>query len=329
MRRILLVSDTHGKIDTINEKILQTKTDFVIHAGDFGFYDEESLYRLSPRELRLLVSHSPFWREHNVDKQTKREELIDIVKMHQLLGDFPDYISGKKQFAAPVYSVWGNHEDVQVLKNLRKDLKIHNLHLLDENHFYEFHHEDKLEFSLYGLGGNFLATNKLFDKPIAGNGGKVWSTLHQFGVLYNQVKHKNEPSIFVSHVSPGKEPLLTRLILHFMPNFWISGHMGAPFTCVWNQFTIHEMNESLQWLQSQIELLDALPKSHFTDEAKIAYDIIKRDIPREEFWFKKMWNVNLSDAKEGYAILTFTDGKFFLETFCSIRLHHHFHFSQL
>ncbi len=53
MRRILLVSDTHGTIDTINEKILQIKADFVIHAGDFGFYDEQSLTRLSPRELRL------------------------------------------------------------------------------------------------------------------------------------------------------------------------------------------------------------------------------------------------------------------------------------
>jgi predicted phosphodiesterase len=49
MRKILLISDTHGKLDTINEKILQTKADFVIHAGDFGFYDEQSLTR-SPAE---------------------------------------------------------------------------------------------------------------------------------------------------------------------------------------------------------------------------------------------------------------------------------------
>lgn len=316
MRKILLISDTHGKLDTINEKILQTKADFVIHAGDFGFYDEESLYRLSPRELRLLVSHSPFWRQHSIDKQTKREELIDIVKMHQLLGEFPDYISGKKQFSVPVYSVWGNHEDVQVLKNLRKDLKIHNLHLLDENHFYEFHHEDKLEFSLYGLGGNFLATDKLFDKPIVGNGGKVWSTLHQFGVLYNQVKNKNEPSIFVSHVSPGKEPLLTRLILHFMPNFWISGHMGAPFTCVWNQFTIHEMDEALNWLQVDTNFIEEQHKlGRLSDETILAYEIIKRDIPRKDDWFKKMWSINLPDAKNGYAILTVEEQRFSLETY--------------
>ena len=316
MRRILLISDTHGKLDIINEKISQTKADFVIHAGDFGFYDEQSLIRLSSRELRLLVSHSPFWRQHNVDKQTKREELIDIVKMHQLLGDFSDFISAKKQFSAPIYSVWGNHEDAQVLKNLRKDLKIHNLYLLDEHNFYEFHHESKLEFSLYGLGGNFLATNKLFDKPIAGNGGKVWSTLHQFGVLYNLVKYKNEPSIFVSHVSPGKEPLLTRLIMHFMPNFWISGHMGAPFACIWNQFTIHEMDEALNWLQVDTNFIEEQYNlGHLSKEAVLAYDIIKQEISKKDDRFKKMWNINLPDAKNGHAILIIEDGKFSLETY--------------
>lgn len=310
------MSDTHGSLDIINEKIAKTKADLVIHAGDFGFYDEESLNQLSPRELRLLVSHSPFWRQYNINKQTKREELIDIVKEHQLLGDFSDYIAGKKQFAAPIYSVSGNHEDVQVLKNLRKDLKIHNLHLLDENHFYEFHQGEKLELSLYGLGGNFLASNKLFDKPIAGKGGKVWSTLHQFGVLYNHITHKNEPSIFVSHVSPGKEPLLTRLILHFMPNFWVSGHMGAPFTCVWNQFTIHEMNEALTWLQINVDFIEEQYKQgHLSEEAKLAYEIIKQDIPKKDFWFKKMWNINLPDAGDGHAVLTVENGQFSLETY--------------
>ncbi len=318
MRRILLISDTHGKLDTINEKVSQTKADFVIHAGDFGFYDEQSLTRLSSRELRLLISHSPFWRQYQIDKQSNREVLIDIVKKHQLLGDFPDYISGKKQFSVPIYAVWGNHEDVQVLKNLRKELKIHNLHLLDENHYYEFHREENLEFSLYGLGGNFLTTNKLFDKPIAGNGGKVWSTLHQFGVLYNHVKHKNKPSLFVSHVSPGKEPLLTRLILHFMPNFWISGHMGAPFACIWNQFTIHEMEEALNWLTVDTVFIEEQYKlGHLSEEAILAYEIIKREIPKSDDWFKKMWNINLPDAKDGHAILIVEDERFSLETYAN------------
>ena len=95
MRRILLISDTHGNLDIINEKVAETMADMVIHAGGFGFYDEQSIYRLSQRELRLLVSHSPVWRQYEVDKQTNRERLIEIVKEHQLLGDFPDYISDK------------------------------------------------------------------------------------------------------------------------------------------------------------------------------------------------------------------------------------------
>ena len=318
MTRALLLSDTHGNIDIINTLVEKTNVDMVIHAGDFGFYNESSFKHISDRELLLLISHSPHWKDYQVDKTTTRETLTEIVKKHHLLGNFQDYQENKKQFSVPVYAVYGNHEDVFVIREITKNNTIHHFNLLDENHVYPITKNNEIQFQLFGIGGNFLVSNKLLQRPIAGQAGKVWATLHQFGVLYKKLEKKSKPSVFVSHVSPGKEPLLTRLILHFMPNFWISGHMGAPYTCVWNQFTIHEMNESLQWLQSQIELLDALPKSHFTDEAKIAYDIIKRDIPREEFWFKKMWNVNLPDAKEGYAILTFEDGRFFLETRCVI-----------
>ncbi|MCP0914974.1 MULTISPECIES: metallophosphoesterase [Legionella] len=183
MRRILLISDTHGNLDVINEKAAETNVDMVIHVGDFGFYHDQSIHHLNLRELRLLIGHSPVWRKYNVDKQTEREKLIEIVKEEKLLGDFSDYIAGVKQFSVPVYAVWGNHEDVEVLKRLTTGLKINNLNLLDEHHFYEFNHGDNFEFSLYGLGGNFLAGKKLFDQPIAGKGCKVWTTLHQFGVF--------------------------------------------------------------------------------------------------------------------------------------------------
>lgn len=255
-KKILLLSDTHGRLDLINEIALQTNADLVIHAGDFGFYDERSAYRLSHRELRLLITHSALRNEYLVDADTKRDRLIEIINNNHLLGDFSEYISGVKKFIVPVYAAWGNHEDVQVLKNIHNGLQIPNLFMLDENNFYKFETNTELDFSLYGLGGNFLVSNKLFDKPIAGNCGKVWSTLHQFGALYKNIMHKGKPSIFVSHVSPGKEPLLARLISNFMPNFWISGHMGAPFTCVWNEFTIREMNESLEWFNIDISFIE-------------------------------------------------------------------------
>ena len=59
MIRILLISDTHGNLDIINRLVVKTKADLVIHAGDFGFYDETSYEFLSARELFLLIKHSP------------------------------------------------------------------------------------------------------------------------------------------------------------------------------------------------------------------------------------------------------------------------------
>lgn len=316
MQRILLISDTHGNIDLINDLALKSQADFVIHAGDLGFYDQESISHISPRELRLLISHSPIWRQYEIGKQTDRKTLENIVIKHNLLGEFPDYLSGAKKFALPVYSVWGNHEDIRVIENLRTNNHVKNLHLLDENHFYKFETNGKVDFSLFGLGGNFLTSRKLFDRPVGGRCGKSWATLHQFGVLYKKLKHKGKPSIFVSHVSPGKEPLLTRLIIHFMPNFWISGHMGAPYTCVWNQFTIREFNEAIDHYQVEIDFIENQIKTgNVSEEVIIAYSLLKQSIPRKDFWFKKMWNINLPDIKDGYAILIFDDGQFFLETY--------------
>lgn len=318
MIRALLISDTHGNLDTINERVeKKAKVDLVIHAGDFGLYNEFSYKHISHRELRLLISHSAYWKNYCVDKQTDRETLIEIVKRHRLLGDFSSYQDNMKKFNVPVYSVYGNHEDSYVIKQLKEYHTIPHFNLLDEDNIYQIVGNNGDAFKLFGIGGNFLVSKKLLDKPIAGRGGKVWSTLHQFGVLYKKLEKKSKPSVFVSHVSPGKEPLLTRLILHFMPNIWISGHMGAPYTCVWNQFTIRDMDESLYWLNSAIEKLPVLPEEYLTPEAKLAYDLIKREIPHKDFWFKKLWYVNLPDAKEGHAILTYQNGKFFVEGRCN------------
>lgn len=316
MIKILLISDTHGHLDIINDLVKKTKVDLVIHAGDFGFYNESSYKHISSRELRLLISHSPYWKNYSVDKQTDRETLIEIVKRHQLLGDFSVYQDGSRKFDVPVYAVYGNHEDSYVIKQLKINSSIHHFHLLDEDNVYQISGDNKTEFKLFGIGGNFLISNKLLDKPIAGKSGKIWSTLHQFGVLYEKLEKKSKPSIFVSHISPGKEPLLTRLIIHFMPDIWISGHMGAPYTCVWNEFTIRDMDESLFWLNSALERFPTLLDERLTPEAKLAYEVIKREIPRKDFWFKKLWYVNLPDAKNGYAILTYHNGKFLVEGRC-------------
>ncbi len=314
MIKALLISDTHGDIGIINKLAAKTSADLVIHAGDFGFYNESSYKHLSNRELLLLVSHSPYWKNYRVNKQTERDELIKIVKEHELLGDFADYQHGHQKFIVPVYAVYGNHEDVFVVRQLKEQPDIHNFYLLDEDNVYDLQDTGVGKVRLFGIGGNFLPSKKLLDKPIAGKAGKIWATLHQFGSLYQKLGNCESPAIFVSHVSPGKEPLLTRMILHFMPNIWISGHMGAPYTCVWNQFTIHEENESQRWLDEALSTIDALPTDKLMPEAQLAYELIQKELPDKHHWFKKLWNINLPDVENGYAVLTFERGKFTLDS---------------
>ena len=69
--RLLLISDTHGKLGVINEVAERTQADAVIHAGDFGFYADDSYERLSAREFRLLVVHS------DLPKEEKERHLLE------------------------------------------------------------------------------------------------------------------------------------------------------------------------------------------------------------------------------------------------------------
>ncbi|MCB1083431.1 MAG: metallophosphoesterase, partial [Simkania sp.] len=109
MLRILLASDTHGNLDCLNRLAEEKNADLIIHAGDFGFYDENSPERLSQRELKLRIVHSPFG--DAIARLGSKKEMCEFIRERGLLGDFPDYLNGKKKFAVPIYAVWGNHED--------------------------------------------------------------------------------------------------------------------------------------------------------------------------------------------------------------------------
>lgn len=130
--RLLLISDTHGTLGLIDELADRVRAEAVIHAGDFGFFDDESPVRLSDRELRLQVTHSDL---PNTEKtrmgRLARDQLIDQVRNHRLLGEFQSYLEGRKTFHVPVYAVWGNHEDKDVVQRLcSRDIAIANLHIL-------------------------------------------------------------------------------------------------------------------------------------------------------------------------------------------------------
>ncbi len=94
--------------------------------------------------------------------------------------------------------------------------------------------------------------------------------------------------------------------------------MGASYHCTWNQFTIREPNESLAWFDYELEAFRDLIKGvRMTEQQQIAADFILKPIYKHDLWFKRMWNFNLPDIHDGYAVLNIEDGVFSLETISS------------
>jgi hypothetical protein len=47
----------------------------------------------------------------------------------------------------------------------------------------------------------------------------------------------------------------------------------------------------------------------------LAYDLIKKPIDKDDFWYKKLWNINLPDVVDGHALLILKENRFLLETY--------------
>ena len=287
----------------------------MIHVGDFGFYDDDSYDRLSDREIRLLVSHSDLPQDEK-DRilALPSDERIAASRERGLVGEFQLYIDGAESFRVPVYAVWGNHEDKKIIERLfRGDLSIPNLHMLHHGHMHRVGPA-----LIYGLGGNLLPGSKMLQKPIAGGGGKIWSTLSQYTDVVRMVDAEADSTglrIFVSHVSPGKEPFIELLGARTRADYTISGHMGVPHCMVWNPFAIRSVDESVKRLWDGLEAVRAACMGAGESETirvRDSLDFIGR-LPEDTVhigrgekaprWYWSMTHINLPDARVGYAIL--------------------------
>jgi len=311
----------------VNELAGLTQSDAVIHAGDFGFHDDESYERLSEREISLQIAHSDLSRdEKSRILGFSRREQIAAARAARLLGEFQSYIDGNVLFRVPVYAVWGNHEDRDVVERLvQGKLKVANLHILDGTQTFKAGSA-----LVFGLGGNLLPGSKMLQKPIAGGGGKIWTTLSQYADLVRATDAEMEwagPRIFVSHVSPGKEPFVEHLGARTRANFTVSGHMGPPTCMVWNPFAIAGVEESMARIQCGLDSVKrACSEASVwtTSVCEDAFELIGR-LPVETVcmgrgiraprWYRDMTHINLSDAHVGYAVLDIEDGRQTVRTF--------------
>ncbi|KAI9278615.1 hypothetical protein BDA99DRAFT_492643 [Phascolomyces articulosus] len=350
-KRILCTADVRGNITQLNVLAREANADYIIHTGDFGFYDRSSLDRISDRTLKHLVQYStlipPTVRKRLNGSPIEQVRPTIEQSPQPFLSEFPEFLSGKKTLDVPVYAVWGACEDVAVLERFRtREYQIPNLFILDEATTYLLE-IGGVSLRLFGLGGA-VVQHKLFDNgegsdTIAGGSGTMWTTALQIGELVetaNEVYDQTEIRILVTHASPGREGLLAQLALVLRADFTISAGLHFRYGISYNEFSCqpdqdHYRERLLQSQRSFMQLWDQIKEQveSYVDVRqaallKNALAVVNRLPPtrnagppdmlsplsNDEQAFKNMWNFNLPDAAFGWLVLDVNQGRVSAET---------------
>ncbi|KAK9457200.1 hypothetical protein V1511DRAFT_485807 [Dipodascopsis uninucleata] len=345
--RILCVADIRGHLSSLNDLAKMHKASFIIHTGDFGFYDRDSVPKITDKTLRHVAQYSPLLDARTLpqDSQSLRQFLLSrpISQLHQ-------FLSGEAKLDIPVYTVHGACEDVSVLEKFRSgEYKVPNLHIVDEHSSQSIETDYGVKFRLLGLGGA-IVMHKLFDNgsgrtTIAGGGGTTWTTLLQIGELIDtaaRVFDETETRILITHASPAREGILAQLALALKADFSISGGLHFRYGCSYNEFAVNptydyfrgklagaraqfmdvwEMvkgevmpvistnNTQKQLLDNALSVIERMPTS-----AQGGTDREKEKEELSNLGFRNMWHFNLADASYGSLVLEVSDGKISVET---------------
>lgn len=231
--RILLLSDVRGQLTLLNQVAVQAKVSYAVCTGNFGFYDAQSASTIDPALLPKVRSYRGSGKRTGSNSGGSSNGSggssngsssssgngsggggsgssggVDV-------GELQLCLQGKLRLKVPVYTVWGDEEDVRVVCKFRRgEYKVPNLHIIDELHS---HLSDGLRF--LGLGGAIDSTKMLdggaeVEETIAGEAGRMWTTLLQVGQLIKTAKQTYRPDetrIFVTFGNPLLEGFLTIL----------------------------------------------------------------------------------------------------------------------
>ncbi|RMZ80936.1 hypothetical protein DV737_g2786, partial [Chaetothyriales sp. CBS 132003] len=285
--RVLCIADVRGNLRSLNELAKTAHADYILHTGDFGFYDESSLDRIADKTLRHVAQYSPLISE-SVKRQITQplpghgghgghgpRNIKQLFSPDQLpLSELPQLLAKQFSLDVPVYTVWGACEDVRVLERFRSgQYKVDNLHIIDELNTRPLE-VGGVKLRILGLGGA-VVVHKLFDNGegktyIAGGQGTMWTTLLQIGALIdtaNRVYDPSETRIFLTHASPARDGLLNQLSVTLKADFSISAGLHFRYGSSYNEFSV---NPSLDHYRGKL----AASKASFND----VWETVKQDV---------------------------------------------------
>lgn len=276
--RVLCIADVRGNLQSLNQLAADARANYIIHTGDFGFYDDRSLDRIAEKTLKHVAQYSPLLSD-NVKRSIAAAPPQPPIKErfareHLPLSELPLFLNKTYTLNVPVYTVWGACEDVQVLEKLRSgEYKVDNLHIIDEAHS-RLLDVGGVKLRLLGLGGA-VVMHKLFDNgegrtTIAGGQGTMWTTLLQMGELVdtaNRVYDPTETRIFVTHASPAREGLLNQLSVTLKADFSVSAGLHFRYGSSYNEFSV---NPTLDHYRGKL----AASKASFND----VWDTVKTEV---------------------------------------------------
>ncbi|OCK78507.1 ser/Thr protein phosphatase family protein [Lepidopterella palustris CBS 459.81] len=276
--RVLCIADVRGNLQSLNHLAAEARASYIVHTGDFGFYDDRSLDRIAEKTLKHVAQYSPLLSDpvkRSIAAAPPQPPIKERFARENLpLSELPLFLNKTYTLQVPVYTVWGACEDVQVLEKLRSgEYKIDNLHIIDEAHS-RLLDVGGIKLRLLGLGGA-VVMHKLFDNgegrtTIAGGQGTMWTTLLQMGELVdtaNRVYDPTETRIFVTHASPAREGLLNQLSVTLKADFSISAGLHFRYGSSYNEFSV---NPTLDHYRGKL----AASKASFND----VWDTVKSEV---------------------------------------------------
>ncbi|KAG6361894.1 hypothetical protein INS49_010123 [Diaporthe citri] len=281
--RVLCVADVRGNLRSLNDLAKKAGADYIIHTGDFGFYDDSSLERIAEKTLKHVAQYSPLISEpvKKAIAQGGPGSVKARFPANELpLSELPLFITPQNggnptfELEIPVYTVWGACEDVRVLEKFRsREYKVKNLHIIDEAQSMLLE-VGGVKLRLLGLGGA-VVMHKLFDNgegrtTIAGGQGTMWTTLLQMGELVdtaNRVYDPTETRIFVTHASPAREGILNQLSVTLKADFSISAGLHFRYGSSYNEFSV---NPTLDHYRGKL----AASKASFND----VWETVKNEV---------------------------------------------------